>query len=138
MNDNIDDDYTIQNFCREDINNIFKEKVQTLGPIDIKDIQIIKISKDGNCFYQCISFLLTGNEKNYQNIKDIIIIWIEINYKDFVQFFGDDDIHQLKKEDLAQKEFEDIKKRDSWGSYYTIEISCLILNLTIAIYYINK
>ena len=50
---------------------------------------------------------------------------------------GDDNIRQIKKEDITQKEFEDIKKRDSFGSYYTIVIACLIFNLTIAVYYNN-
>ena len=83
----------------EDINNRFKEKLQTLDPIDINDIQIINIAKDGNYFYRCISFFLTGNENNYQNIKDILISWIENNYNDFVEFFGDDGIHHLNKEE---------------------------------------
>ena len=52
-----------------------------------------------NYFYRCISFFLTGNENNYQNIKDILISWLENNYNDFVEFFGDDDIHHLNKEE---------------------------------------
>ena len=94
--------------CRE--NKKFIEKVQTLEPININDIQIIQIKKDENCFYPCVSFFLTGNANNYQNIKDIIISWIENNYNEFIQFFGDDDINQLKKEDIAKIEFDTIKK----------------------------
>ena len=69
IDNEVEDDYTIKNFCREDINYIFKEKVQAFGLIDINDIQIINISKDGNCFYRCTSifiyfvltFLLSSN-----------------------------------------------------------------------------
>ena len=66
MDDEINDNYTTKNFWRKDINNILKEKVKTLDPIDINDIQIIKISKDGNWFYRCISFFLQEMKKIFK------------------------------------------------------------------------
>ena len=88
-------------------------------------------------FYRCASYYLTGNENNYKNVKDLIIQWIENNYNEFLIFFGDDENNNIKKEVLAKHEFEYIKKKDSWGSYYTIEITCMIFNLTISVYISN-
>ena len=74
------------------------------------------------------------DEEFYHEIKEIIIEWIDNNYERYQNIFGDDDKNHITKEELAKKELEYIKSKDSWGSDYTITISCLLFNLNIAVY----
>ena len=90
-----------------------------------------------NHFYRCISYFFTNNQDNYKEVKKIIIEWIENNYEKFIDFFGDDDISGIKKEEIALNEFEYIKSKDSWGSDYTISIACLLFIIDIAVYTFN-
>ena len=70
-----------------EINADFLNIVKTLNPINMNDIQIIKIVGDGNCFYRCLSFFLLGNDEFFQDIKNEIINWIH-NYREtFNDFF---------------------------------------------------
>jgi len=47
----------------------------------------------------------------YNEFKQLVIEWIDNNYEQFVNFFGDDEKHNLTKEEIAEKEFKDIKKK---------------------------
>ena len=71
----------------------------------MNQIKIIKILKNGNCFYRCLSYFLLKSQEFYQNIKNLIIEWIENNYDIYLDFFGGDDANNLTKE-MVQKEFE--------------------------------
>ena len=112
-------------------NDKFKEIVKQQIPISHNDVQKIEIDGDGNCLYRCLSFFLLGNDKFYENIKNEIINWIEENMETFKEFFGDDDINNISKEKLAEDEYNYIKKKDSWGGFHTIEIACIIFNISI-------
>ena len=116
----------------KDININLKEKVENLTPIDKDDLQLVKIIGDGNCLYRCISFFLLGNEEFYNDIKNYIIRWIDNNREKFEDFFGDTDIST--KIEQANEEYNYIKQKNSWGGFHTIEISCLIFNISIAVY----
>ena len=116
------------------INNKFKNIVKTNSLISADDISIIPIVKDGNCFYRSISFFLLGDEIYYMNIKELIINWIIDNYLHFESFFSDDEANNISKEIIAKQEFEYIKANDSWGTYHTFEIACMIFNLSFAVY----
>ena len=50
-------------------------------------------------------------QKWYTNVKDLIIQWIENNYNEFLNYFGDDENDNIKKEVLAKHEVEYIKKK---------------------------
>ena len=54
-------------------------------------VNLVEITADGNCFYRSISYLLLGDENYFENIKELIIHWIENNYQQYVSFFSDDD-----------------------------------------------
>ena len=43
------------------------EKLNTLKPINLNDIQIIKIKLNGDCFYRCV--ILLSNRKLKQSYK---------------------------------------------------------------------
>ena len=43
---------------------------------------------------------LLSNGQYYQDIKDQIIKWIDNNKEIFIEFFGDDDINNISKEQL--------------------------------------
>ena len=116
------------------INQEIKDLVYKEEKLKSNQIQIIKIAKDGNCFYRCLSYFLLKSQEYYKNIKNLIIEWIENNYEDFLEFFGDDDSKNLKKEDIAKNELDYIKSKDSWGSHYTFSIACLIFKIDIAVY----
>ena len=79
----------------------------------MNDIKIIKIIGDGNCFYRCLSFFLLGNDDFFQDIKNEIINWIDNNRETFNDFFGDDDINNISKEELTNEEYNYIKSKDS-------------------------
>ena len=119
------------------INNKFKNIVKTNNPISADDISIKPIVKDGNCFYRSISFFLLGDENYYMNVKELIINWIEANYLLFESFFSDDTVNNIGKKEVAKQEFEYIKANDSWGTYHTFEIACMIFNISIAVYTYN-
>ena len=74
------------------------------------------------------------NEDYYQSFKNLIIEWIDNNYEDYLNFFGDDDLNNKTRESIAKEEYNYIKSKDSWGSDYTISIACLLFNLDIAVY----
>ena len=116
------------------INNDLKEAVYGEKNISSKQIDIIEIQKDGNCFYRSISYFLLNTEDFYLEIKNLIIDWITNNYTQFENFFGDDEANILTKEQQAKKEFNYIQQKDSWGSHYTIAIACLLFNIDIALY----
>ena len=117
-----------------DINANFIDIVKTLNPINKNDIKIVKVIGDGNCLYRCISFFLLGNEQFFSDIKNEIISWIEKNRELFNDFFGDDDINNKTKEELAEEEYKYIKSKDSWGGFHTIEIACIIFGISIGVY----
>ena len=48
---------------------------------------------------------------HYNDIKNEIINWIDNNRKQFNEFFGDDELHKITKEKLADDEYNYIKKR---------------------------
>ena len=113
-----------------DLSDIIKNKEK----LALDYINIIPIVKDGNCFYRCLSYFFLSDQKYYKEFKDIIIEWIENNYKKFESYFGDDEKNNISKEILAREEFDYIKSKDSWGSDYTITIASLLFNLNIAVY----
>ena len=117
-----------------EINTDFLNIVKTLHPINMNDIKIIKIIGDGNCFYRCLSFFLLGNDDFFQDIKNEIINWIDNNRETFNDFFGDDDINHISKEELANEEYNYIKSKDSWGGFHTIEIACILFGISIGVY----
>ena len=117
-----------------DLSNIIKNKEN----LSFDNINIIPIVKDGNCFYRCLSYFFLSNQEYYKEFKEIIIEWIENNYKKFESFFGDDEKNKISKEILAKEEFDYIKSKDSWGSDYTITIASLLFNLNIAVYIFNN
>ena len=116
------------------INNELKELVYKEEKLNLNQIKIIEIEKDGNCFYRCLSYFLLKSQDYYLNIKNLIIDWIENNYDNFLDFFGDDEPNNMTREEIAKQEFDYIKSKDSWGSHYTIAIACLILKIDIAVY----
>ena len=83
------------------------------------------------------SFFLLGNENYYKEIKELIIQWIEDNYSIYENFFPNDDSINTNRETEAKQEYEYIKSKDSWGTYYCFEIACLIFNLSIGVYTFN-
>ena len=118
------------------INSEFKNIVyDSNGFIEKDQADIVEILGDGNCLYRAISYFLFNTQAYYNEIKDLVIEWIENNYDIFLNFFGDDDSKNLKKEILAKEELEYTKKKDSWGGDIQINILCIILKLTIAVYY---
>ena len=116
------------------INKDLKDAVYGEKNLLSKEIYIKEITKDGNCFYRSISFFLLNTEEFYLEIKNLIIDWINNNYKQYTEFFGDDETNNITKEEQAQNELEYIKKKDSWGTHYTIAIACLLFNIDIALY----
>ena len=96
-------------------NDGFKELVKNPIPINQDDIQKIKILGDGNCLYRCLSLFLLGNDKFYENIKQEIINWIDNNREKFNDFFGDDEIKNITKEQFAEEEYNYIKKKIHGG-----------------------
>lgn len=116
------------------INNEFKERVKTKNNIKKDEANIVSIIPDGNCFYRSISFFLLGSEEYYINIKSLIIEWIENNFSKFEEFFSDDDDNDLSCEEKALQEFEEMKNNNSWGSFYSFQIACIIFNLSIGVY----
>lgn len=73
-------------------------------------------------------------QEYYKEIKNLVIEWIENNQEKYLGFFGDDEIRNISKEILAEEEYEYIKKNDSWGGDIQINILCVILKLTIAVF----
>ena len=65
-----------------------------------------------------ISFF--GNQNYYNNIKNLIIEWIENNYEIFTSFFGDDDSINVSKEQLTKEEYE--------------YIFCIIFKIDVAVF----
>ena len=76
------------------------------GIIEKKDADIVEIKSDGNCLYRAFSYFLFGNQNYYNNIKNLIIEWIENNYEIFTSFFCDDDSINVSKEQLTKEEYE--------------------------------
>ena len=50
-------------------------------------------------------FFLLGNDDFFQDIKNEIINWIDNNREIFNDFFGDDDINHISKEELSNEEY---------------------------------
>ena len=62
------------------VNFDLKKVVKKKNPIKADQLKLILIDQDGNCFYRCLSYFLLHTTDYYQDIKDIIIDWIEKNY----------------------------------------------------------
>jgi len=118
------------------INSEFKNIVyDSKAFIEKSEADVVEITGDGNCLYRSISYFLFNTQEYYKEIKQLVIDWIENNFNIFENFFGDDDNKNLKKETLAKEELEYTKKKDSWGGDIHINILCIILKVTIAVYY---
>ena len=119
------------------VNSDLKELISDNKNLPVSKINLIPITGDGNCFYRCVSYFFINDEEGYEEIKAIIIEWIEHNYNQYLDFFGDDENNYLSIEEIAKRELDYIKLKDSWGSDYTISITCLIFNINIAVYVFN-
>ena len=82
-------------------------------------------------------FFLLYNDQYYNDIKNELIKWIDNNKELFVDFFGDDDKNNISKEQLAEEEYSYIKKKRFLWGFHTIEIACLVFNISIGIYIDN-
>ena len=118
-------------------NNRFKIIAKSNGLIKKEDLQKISIEPDGNCFYRSVSYFLLGSQQYYNEIKKEIIDWIEKNKQKFIDFFGDDDVNNITKEEKAEDELNYIKKKNSWGGYHTLEITNILFNLSTVVYVDN-
>lgn len=98
------------------------------GIIEKNNADIVEVKGDGNFLFRYFSFFLFGTQIYYLQIKNLIIEWMENNYDKFTTFFGDDDNHNLTKEQLTKEEFEYTKEEDSWGGDLKINIFCIIFN----------
>ena len=107
-------------------------------PISKDEIQTVKILGDGICFYRFLSFFLLSNDQYCIDIKNEIIKWIDNNKELYLDFFGEDEKNNISKEQLAEEEYKYIKPKDSWGGFHTIEIACLVFNISIGIYTDNR
>ena len=85
------------------INKDLKDAVYGEKNLLSKEIYIKEITKDGNCFYRSISFFLLNTEEFYLEIKNLIIDWINNNYKQYTEFFGDDETNNITKEEASTK-----------------------------------
>ena len=119
------------------VNSDLKELISDNKNLPVSKINLIPITGDGNCFYRCVSYFFINDEEGYEEIKAIIIEWIEHNYNQYLDFFGDDENNYLSIEEIAKRELDYIKLKDSWGSDYTISITCLIFNINNAVYVFN-
>ena len=90
------------------------------GIIEKKDADIVEIKSDGNCLYRAFSYFRFGNQNYYNNIKNLIIEWIENNYEIFTPFYGDDDNINVSKEQLTKEEYE--------------YIFCIIFKIDVAVF----
>ena len=115
-------------------NDKFKNLVNKPIPINKDEFQTLEIVGDGNCFYRCLSFFLLSDDQYYKEIKNEIIKWIDNNKELYLDFFGEDEKNNISKEHSAEEEYNYIKQKDSWGGYHTIEIACLVFNISIGIY----
>ena len=115
-------------------NDKFKNLMNKPIPINKDEFQTLEIVGDGNCFYRCLSFFLLSDDQYYKEIKNEIIKWIDNNKELYLDFFGEDEKNNISKENLAEEEYNYIKQKDSWGGYHTIEIACLVFNISIGIY----
>ena len=59
---------------------------------------------------------------------------MENNYDKLTTFFGDDDNHNLTKEQLAKEEYEYTKEEDSFGGDLQINIFCIIFYFYVAVF----
>ena len=91
---------------------IFRDIIQTTESINKNEVHIIKKKGDNNCLYRCLSFF-EGNEDFYSEIKELIINWIDNKLKKFENFFGEDDIKNISKTQLAQNGLNYMKIKDS-------------------------
>ena len=136
---NNDENNNTNNKISENINSEFKNiAYDPNGIINKNDAEIVEIKQDGNCLYRAISYFLFNDQNYFQAIKDIIIDRAKNNYEIYCDFFGDDEKNGIKKETLALKEFEYMKKKDSWGGDIQINIICIIFKLNICVFYENN
>ena len=134
---NINNDEKINNtgIIASNINSEFKNvAADPNGIIEKNEADIVEVKGDGNCLYRCFSYFLFGTQNFYLNIKKLIIEWIEYNYEKFTSFFGDDDINNITKEQLAKEEFDYTKKENSWGGDLHINIFCILFNCDVAVF----
>ena len=52
----------------------------------------------------------------------------------FNEFFGYDDLNNKTKEEQAEEEYNYIKSKDYWEGFHTIEIACIIFEISIGVY----
>ena len=118
---NINNDEKINNtgIIASNINSEFKNvAADPNGIIEKNEADIVEVKGDGNCLYRCFSYFLFGTQNFYLNIKKLIIEWIEYNYEKFTSFFGDDDINNITKEQLAKEDSIIQKKKIHGGAIY--------------------
>ena len=57
--------------------------------INEKYFNIIDISGDDNCYYNCLSMFFYNSEKNHMNFRESIFEYISNNKNDFLAYFQD-------------------------------------------------
>ena len=123
------------NIEHRNINSEFKNAAgDPNGVLEKSDVDIVEIKKDGNCLYRSFSYFLFGTQIYFQEIKKLIIDWIENNYEQFKNFFGDDEKNNINREQLANEEYEYTKQDNSWGGDLQINIFCILFNFDVAVF----
>ena len=101
-------------------------------------VNLIKITKDGNCFYRNISFFLTKNEDYHIYIRALIYEYINQNKSDIINNFPN--ITLNTKLINTESYIPEILKDGTFAGDLEISQAIKIFNLKIAVYtlYVNK
>ena len=98
--------------------------------------KVIKIEKDGNCFYRCVSFYLYGTVKYHDEIRETISkICIE-NIDELSEF--QEYVEIRKDKYISTREYiYMISNEGNWETNIDITVTSYLYNINIAIYFMG-
>ena len=71
----------------DDIYKIDYDNIENIREIPIDNLSEIIIKRDGNCFFNCLSYYFRNTEQDSKEFRKIIYECIKSNKEELLQFF---------------------------------------------------
>ena len=95
--------------------------LKNIRKIPIDSLSEIVIKRDGNCFFNCLSYYFRNTEQDSKEFRKIIYEYIKSNKEELLQFFPaeNNEVDEDKKKRFEEF-IENIAKDGNWSGDFEI------------------
>ena len=106
--------------------------IENIREIPINSLSEIVIKRDGNCFFNCLSYYFRNTEQDSKEFRKIIYECIKSNREELLQFFPDENNELYEEKKKRFEEFiKNIAKDWNWSGDFEISAASTLFNVNI-------